>query len=302
MNKKFKIQEDFPMRKFIRPLTALCCFTMLFSSLCACSGETEKIVPESTSKHEISEQQEVPKTEAEPSVSISPANTNDTADNESESGITITGKRLSDDQLVSFEPDYEWARTYTDNWYVNDFLNSLEDPVFKDLYCKALTLIRLVSTDNLTPADAVLAQGDERAQLKLDGEGGLYLESGYTVDSFREAYYSVFTKETADIILSAHSAFYSYDRELWYKSISAGGNAGEIFQEYELINQTDTELEFKRISYSVAIGEPITDYDPAKKEEYEKSEVEFRFVKTEDGWRAEKFLNATVKDQPMLIA
>lgn len=213
----------------------------------------------------------------------------------------ITGNRLSDDQLVTFEPDYEWARTYIDNWYVNDFLNSLEDTGFKDLYCKALTLIRLVSTDNLTPADAVLAQGDERAKLQLDEEGSFYLESGYTVDSFREAYYSVFTKETADIILSAHSAFYSYGGELWYKSLSAVGNPG-IFQEYELINQTDTKLEFKRISYYVAIGEPITDYDPAKKEEYEKSEVEFRFVKTADGWRAEKFLNATETDKPMLIA
>lgn len=229
-------------------------------------------------------------------------NPKDGCKNENDSGITLTGKCLSQDQLVSFEPDYEWARTYIDNWYVSDFLNGLNDPEFKELYCKALTLIRLVSTNNLTPADAVLAQGDERAKLQLDGEGGFYLESGYTVDSFQKAYYSVFTKETADIILSAHSAFYSYGGELWYKSISAGGDMGEIFQEYELINQTDTELEFKRISYSVAIGEPITDYDPSKKDEYEKSEVEFRFVKTADGWRAEKFLNATVTDQTMLIA
>lgn len=147
------------MRKFIRPLTALCCFTMLFSSLCACSGETEKAVPESTSKHEINEQLEVTETEAEPSVSFSLANTNDISDNESESGITITGNRLSDDQLVTFEPDYEWARTYIDNWYVNDFLNSLEDPGFKDLYCKALTLIRLVSTDNLTPRRCGIGAG-----------------------------------------------------------------------------------------------------------------------------------------------
>ena len=287
------------MRKFIRPLIDLCCFAMLAASLCACSGETEKTVPESTSKHEIGEQPEVSKTEPRQSTEVDTANTDNTSDPESESGITITRSRLSPEQLISFEPDYEWTKTYIDNWYASDFLKSLEDSGFKDLYCKALTLIRLVSTDNLTPSDAVLAQGDERAELQLGEEGGWYFESGYTIDSFREAYYSVFTRETADIILSAHSAFYSYDGELWYKSLSAIGDPG-IFQEYELITQTDTVLEFKRISYHVDIGEP-RDYAPAKKEEYEKSEVDFRFIKTDDGWRAEKFLNATEQDKNMLI-
>ncbi len=290
------------MRKFIKPLTALFCLTMLFVSLCACSGETEKTVPESTSKHETEEQREAPKTETELSITFGTVNTNDFTDTESENGITVTGESLSPDQLVSFEPDYEWARKYIDNWYVSDFLNGLDNPDFKDLYCKALTLVRLVSTENLPPADAVLTQSEKRAKLRFDGEYGFYVESGYTFDSFREAYYSIFTKETADIILSRYPVFYSYHGELWYAPASAGGNVGEVFQEYELINQTDTELEFKRISYSVAIGEPITEYDPAKKDEYEKSEVEFRFVKTADGWRAEKFLNATVKDQLMLIA
>ena len=93
--------------------------------------------------------------------------------------------------------------------------------------------------------------------------------------------------------------FYSYNGELWYRPITAGDDITRVFEEYELTDQTDTVLEFKRISYHVDIGEPL-DYDPAKKEEYEKSEVEFSFVKTEDGWRAEKFLNATVGDHLLI--
>lgn len=77
---------------------------------------------------------------------------------------------------------------------------------------------------------------------------------------------------------------------------------GEVFQEYVLTEQTETELAFKRISYSVDIGETISDYDPAKKDEYNKTEVNFRFVKTEDGWRAAEFLNVTDYDQSMLPA
>lgn len=223
-------------------------------------------------------------------------------DSQTSDSVTVTGEPLSPDQLVDFELDYEWTKGYVDKWYVGDFLDSLDDPAFKDLYCRALALVRLVSTDNLPPADAVLTQSEERAKLRFDGEYGFYVESGYTFDSFREAYYSVFTKETADIILSRYPVFYSYHGELWYAPASAGGNVGEVFQEYELINQTDTELEFKRISYSVAIGEPLTDYDPAKKDEYNKEEVKFRFVKTEDGWRAAEFLNATDYDRSLLIA
>lgn len=221
---------------------------------------------------------------------------------ESGSGVTVTGEALSPDQLVDFVLDDEWAKKYVDQWYVGEFLDSLDDPAWKDLYCRALALVRLISTDNLIPADAVSARADERAQLRIDGTLGYYMESGYTYESFREAYYAVFTKETADTIFSRYPFFCSYNGEMWFLGTSAGGNVGEVFQEYELIDQTETELAFKRISYSVDIGEPITDYDPAKKDEYNKTEVNFRFVKTEDGWRAAEFLNATDYDQSMLPA
>lgn len=280
------------MRKISKLISLVCSFSLL----CACSNITSEALNDSISQ-----------TDSESSVleiryDAVMESTADTASTDDSGKIVLNGELLNPEQLVDFELDYEWTKAYVDKWYVGDFLNSLDDPAFKDLYRRALALVRLVSTDNLTPADAVLAQSKERAQLRFEGEYGFYLESGYTFDSFRETYYSVFTKETADIILSRYPVFYSYNDELWYAPASAGGNIGEVFQEYELVNQTDTELEFKRISYSIAIGEPLTDYDPAKKDEYEKTEVEFRFIKTVDGWRAEKFLNATDYDQLMLMA
>lgn len=327
------------MRKIIKPLTALCCLTMLFASLCACSGEPEKTLPESTSKHEIKEQREAPLpktdfTDSEPSDSSAPQNTDNSANTENaentektentgntettektentettektenENGVTVTGDPLSPNQLVDFEIDCEWTKNYVDKWYVGEFLDGLDDPVYKDLYCRALALIRLISTDNLKVSSAV--DSSARAFLDVFDEQyqrtNRYMESGYTYDSFYGAFCSVFTQETVDSILSRCPFFYSYNGEMWFIGTSAGGNIGEVFQEYELINQTDTELEFKRISYSVDIGEPITDYDPAKKDEYNKTEVNFRFVKTENGWRAAEFLNAADRNKSMLPA
>lgn len=297
------------MRKFIKSLSALCCFAMLCSGLCACSGETEKTVPENTAKIKAEERREVPSAKTDSSDSelpVSPASqdTDNSVSTESENGITITGEPLSSDQLTDFELDYEWAKNYVDIWYVGDFLDGLGDPAFKDLYCRALALARLISTDNIKvsssvdlSAPAYLDIFNERIEIP-----DRYMESGYTYDSFYEAFCSVFTQETADIIFSRYPFFYSYNGEMWFIGTSAGGNVGEVFQEYELMSQTDAELEFKRISYSVPIGEPLTDYDPAKKDEYQKTEVEFRFVKTSDGWRAEKFLNATDYNKMMLIA
>lgn len=214
--------------------------------------------------------------------------------------VTVTCEPLSSGQLTDFILNCEWAENVMKNGYAGAFLDTLDNAEFKDLYCRALALVHTVSTDSIVPAAAIAAQ-ENKAYLEIDGKGR-YMESGYTYDSFYAAFCSAFTRETADIILSRYLFFYSYNGEMWFIGTSAGGNVGEIFQEYELINQTDTELEFKRISYSVAIGEPIIEYDPAKKDEYEKTEIEFRFVKTADGWRAEKFLNATDYDRSMLFA
>ncbi|MCM1335996.1 MAG: hypothetical protein NC237_13230, partial [Eubacterium sp.] len=219
---------------------------------------------------------------------------------ESGAVVTITGEALATDRLVDFTLDYAWTEGYVDKWYVGAFLDGLDDPAFKELYRRALALVRLFSTDSLDPADAV-ASSDDRARLEVEGELGWYLESGYTYESFRDAYYDVFTRETADMMFARYPCFVSYRGELWYKSTSAGGNVGEVWQEYELTEQSDTVLAFKRIAYSVPIGEPLEDYDPDKKDTYEKEEVSFRFVKTADGWRVEEFLNATDPERHMLI-
>lgn len=213
--------------------------------------------------------------------------------------VTVTGDPLSPDRLTEFTYDTEWAESNVKNGYAGAFLDTL-DPELKELYCRALSLIH--SMVNLRPSDAIPTGYSLRAKLQPEGEGGVYLESGYTYESFRNAFYAAFTKETGDDILSRYPFFYSYNGELWYKDVGVGGDVGEIYQEYALTGQTDDTLEFKRISYSVGIGEPLVEYDPSKKDEYEITEVEFRFVKTADGWRAERFLNVAGEEDRMLFA
>ncbi len=128
-----------------------------------------------------------------------------------------------------------------------------------------------------------------------------YIESGYTYDSFYKAYLDVFVKETADTIFSRYPMFCTYNGELWYMGSSGCGNHWEVYQEYEILNETDTEFEFRRISYNVDNNEDIGHYDPAKKDEYEKEYINFKFVLTKDGWRVEEFLNATYFDEPILF-
>lgn len=262
---------------------ALCGIFLLCASLCACTA--------------------VPAAETAPvTAEAVPASAETAAETEAaEAGhVTITGTPLSPERLIDFTYDTEWAESNVRNGYAGAFLDTL-DPEFKELYCRALSLIHSMVNGNIRPTDAIPTGNSLRAKLELEGKYGCYLESGYTYESFRNAFYSAFTKETADAVFSRYPFFYSYNGELWYKDIGVGGDVGEIYQEYELTEQTDDALEFKRISYSVGVGEPLVEYDPAQKDEYEITEVEFRFVKTADGWRAEKFLLVSGEER-MLFA
>ncbi len=219
--------------------------------------------------------------------------------------ITVYGTQHSVDELAEFNIDCEWANKAVANSYVEDFLDNLDNKEFKKLYCRALALIHIMSTDNFILADSTSAWGNNGTYLEIFNEDTqkkeVYMESGYDYDSFYEVFCGVFTEETVETIFSRYPFFLSYNGELWYKLVSAGGNPGEIFQEYELIDQSDDEIKFKRISYSAAKSEHYDGFDPEKKAEYIKKEIDFRFVKTDNGWRAAEFLNATNYKEDMII-
>lgn len=297
------------MKKFCTMICCICAFSML----CACSDNTDNSSEKLNSSINdgavdnnetlISRTEEIA-TDTTEDLDIQSEKTLSFPKADSATIIEIDGVPLDPEDFVEFELDYEWEKRCVDTWdNLGSFLDSLDNPEFKDLYCKALALVRLVSTDNLKPADTIdlknhasMDRNDPDSQIK-----GTYFESGYTYDSFYKAYFDVFTQETADIVFSRYSAFCSYNGELWYKMLSGTGNPWEVYQEYEILNETDTVFEFRRISYNVDNNEEIGQYDPAKKDEYEKEYINFKFILTTDGWRVEEFLNATNLDEPMLF-
>lgn len=207
--------------------------------------------------------------------------------------LEVTGTPLTTEQLADFSLDTQWAEDYVDNYDAGAFLDTLDEPQIKTAYCKALALVRLLSTENLEPSGAVDMKN--RAYILVSSKDNeipqRYMESGYTYDSFMSAYSEVFTEAILDTMLSRGDVFYPYNGELWYAGVSAGGNGGEVHREYELISRTDTEVRFRRIMFSVGIGEPVTEYSAEKRGEYIQTSVDFRFVLTDDGWKADEFLN-----------
>lgn len=206
--------------------------------------------------------------------------------------IEVTGTPLAAEQLIDYSPDYKWAEDYVDTYDAGAFLDTLECDGLKTAYCKAVALVRLLSTENIEPSSAVDLKN--RAYLLVEsGENGKrrYIESGYTYNSFISAYKEVFSESLLSTMLKRLNVYYSYNGELWYSEISMGGNAGEIHREYEFISRTDTEVRFRRTTFSAGIGEPITEYDSEKRDEYIQESVDYCFVLTDDSWKAVEFLN-----------
>lgn len=221
----------------------------------------------------------------------------------STNNVNVVGTPLAQEQLENFDFDYELKRDFADYDNIIDFLDSLDNSEFKELYCKALSLVQLVDTLRFPVSDNV--NKDNKAYIEVKkGENDYlhtYYETGYTYDSFYNTYCSVFTEETAQKIIGRNPAFYEYNGELWYAQGSGSGNPWEVLREYEIVSQTDTVFEFRRISYQNDDEHADEKYDPEKKDEYIKEYVDFKFVLTENGWRVENFLNAEDPDKPMLF-
>lgn len=205
----------------------------------------------------------------------------------------IKGTPLSSEQLSEFTLDFSRAESYVDSYDAGEFLDALNDPQLKMAYCKALALVWLLSTENIEPAPSVDPKNRALASVTYEGEvfPKTYMESGYTYDSFMTAYRGVFSESLLEAMLSRTRVFYDYGGELWYLGTSAGGNAGEVRREYELISKTDSEVRFRRVMFSVPLGAEITDYDPEKRGEYIQTSVDFCFTLTGEGWKAAEFLN-----------
>ncbi len=218
--------------------------------------------------------------------------------------VYIIGIPLEYEQLEDFTFDYKLRYDFWECDLIIDFLNSLGNDEQKELYFKALSLIHLMSdTIGFQVSDSVDNNDNVYIKCRKNGYNSTFIETGYTFDSLFSVFCEVFTEEAAKKVIDHYPGFYEYNGELWYYIGSSSGNGWEVRREYELLNQTDTVPEFRRISFQddFEVDEADQDYDPDKRDKYIKEYIDFKFVLTDDGWRVEKFLNAEDPDKRMLF-
>ncbi len=214
-------------------------------------------------------------------------------------GMMLTGTPLDNSMLEEFsiEPYIEKAY-YTDE--DKEFLDSLEIPEIKDIYKRSGALFGCLSTTEFPPTFS--AVGNDRVPARIEilrpenetDAGGLlyvYEEWGYTYESFYNAFLSVFTKEAVEEIFKEYEHFLNYNGALFCSTTSSGGNvwsggAWEVHCEYELISKSDTVIEFRRTVFSDKDNKFNMEFLPEHLSEYHVSLTEFKFVLTENGWRA----------------
>ncbi len=273
--------------KKINKITAVLC---VFALLCGCSNSAGSSVPSSTttsSNPTTSSTSTTSSTALTSSVFVT-SNTSETQGTDVGGGMTLFGAQLDNAELE----DFSLARFTEDYMFgeaEKEFLNTFDNAEIKDLYMNAQTLCYLLCY--IKPPLKVYDNGRKRARIEIDGN--TYEESGYTYESFKDAYLNVFTAETTEKIFQNHG-FLNYNGALFYMDGAKGGNAWEVHREYELVSKSDSVIEFKRVMFSHDIDfKPSQEYDPALRDEYTAETVDFKLVMTDNGWRAEKFLNVT---------
>ena len=218
--------------------------------------------------------------------------------------VLKSGEILPSDELSEFSTDNtitrrwigwadEWAQSHNEEykWYTTgEFLDSLGVEGLKELYCKGKFLSYMTVTDNFSDIDGCNDRTDKAiVSIPVHILNGIsqrdYVSSGFDYDSFYSSWVDVFTEEWALTLLNQHPyTFRRYGDELYYQGIAAGGDISLVHTEYELVKQTEDEIEFLSVGYHVKPGEPPV-YDPALKDTYERKYIRYRFVKTGDGWR-----------------
>lgn len=258
------------MKSYKAKAAALLC---VFSLLCSCTQETgattepNSVNTENPDKSTLSEIY--------------------TAYSLDEKGGTVEGDTIPAENRVKFEyTPADIENIYSESLY--EFLSEPDMPEITDLTKRAYTLMLLLGTENfgyftnIQQTDAIFSFS----------EYDLWYGTGIDYESFCDAYLEVFTISAAERLFSAYSLFGSYQGELWLVGTSLGGNAYLVREEYELISKTENEIVFQRTDFMEDFTQPLYDepvYDPEKRGEYIKKVYNYKFLKTDQGWRADEF-------------
>lgn len=206
-------------------------------------------------------------------------------------GMTLTGTPLDNTELEEFSLE-PYVSNFVFDEAEEEFINSFGVPELKDLYKRATYLIWYsLSPINFDCTSAVWANDREWPYIErieyLDDLPSRYYEIGYTYESFYNEYLRTFTKETIDEMFKEYNGFLNYNGELFSSRGAMGSWLGEVHREFELISKSDTVIEFKRLTFHCdSDDKPAAEWIPELCNEYGIGVTEFKFVLTEDGWRA----------------
>lgn len=219
---------------------------------------------------------------------------------------------ISEDKLTDFkyEKYVEKLRnefeTEEEDYFYNDYtyIKSLGDSELTEVFIRAKALAEIRCNTERFGSDIGIELPEEYNHIYVSKEGSpldytSYFETGIKYDSFYNAYREIFTEESVNKMLrETFTGFYVYNGGLW---IIGGSRSGGIWHsEIEPIKETDTEVEFNLICYAPEGGWinaycqdsegkwKNTEFDPEKRDIYKSGKIRNRFVKTEEGWRAEE--------------
>ncbi len=221
----------------------------------------------------------------------------------------VDGELLKSEDLVDFNSvselnyyidyDKEWAETHdSDTWGYNmrNLLDQIGSAELENIYYRADYLFRLRS-----PEKIIMFEGYNYSASVIfsDQESGLgqYGSTGFNYDSFINDLHEVFTDECLNTKTNFKdsTSFRKYGDELFCTRGSKGGDVTLLYIEYALEKQDENEIIITQIDYhdDSAIGNPISsdDFTPEMRnsDSLRKEYGQFRFVKTDAGWRIADF-------------
>ena len=202
----------------------------------------------------------------------------------------------SDCSMMGYYMDYdkEWAETHDkDIWGENikGVLDQIGSDEITKLYYRADMLFRLRSSEKLEMFDGYNGHGAKVVFPDQETDGFNYLSSGFNYDSFVSDWHEVFTDECLSEKIDL-SGFKKYGDELYYFAGSYPGDITLVHTEYALEKQGDDEIIIKTTEYHDDERRSITDLEEhyaELKASLRKENYQYRFVKTDKGWRIAEF-------------
>lgn len=190
----------------------------------------------------------------------------------------------------------EYRRTLGGDKELKALFESLggEKSALLGLYCDARALSDYVGQyEPLSRYLTSAAMSGRKAAYVYDPEfssgypDGIFTETGLRYGRLNDELRRTFTGEGLDSLLEKFSGVVELDGGAVYSGGAYGVRDGVLHTEYELVENTDTEIVFYTVAYMLDsyYESAVEEYDPLRKDSYCTQKARNRLVKTDKGWQ-----------------